>query len=353
MVSNIGRAVVVFTLCYFVVACNQTAFNETTNFHGNTMGTSWSVKVVALPGQTISQTPNNKLSLGIQQTLDTIDQLMSTWRSDSELSRFNQTPKDHWIPLSNDTFSVLELALKIAEETAGSFDITVTPLVNLWGFGPSTLGADSRIDVVPDDRAIQRALSKVGYQQIHLDQNKQQIIKRADRVIDLSAIAKGYAVDKVAAYLDGQGFEHYLVEVGGEVRAQGKKSDGAQWTIAIESPLIDQRRVHHSLKLIDAAVATSGDYRNYFETNGKRYSHTIDPTTGRPINHTLASVTVVAKTAAQADAYATALMVMGLDNGIRFAEKNNIAAYFIFKQAGEFTTSETSQFSLLTGKKMH
>lgn len=349
MHSNIGRAVAVLTLCYFAVGCDQTSFRETTNFHGNTMGTSWSVKVIDLPGQK----PNNNLSLGIQQTLDTIDQLMSTWRSDSEVSQFNQTPLGRWMPLSNDTFSVLVLALKIAEETAGSFDITVAPLVNLWGFGPSTLGADSRIDVVPDDRAIQHALSMVGYQQIHIDQNKQQVIKRADRVIDLSAIAKGYAVDKVAAYLDGQGYKHYLVEVGGEVRARGYKPDGTQWTIAIESPLFDQRRAHYSLKLIDAAVATSGDYRNYFEIDGSRYSHTIDPTTGRPINHTLASVTVVAKTAAIADAYATALMVMGLDSGIRFAEKKKIAAYFILKQDGEFTTRETSQFALLTGKKIH
>jgi len=336
------RFILALILLYGLLGCSQPNTPTSTHIHGDTMGTHWSVKVVDRPERMSS----TDLSKGVQQTLEQIEQLMSTWRPDSELSRFNLAPIGKWFQLSAETIEVLELALKVAKETKGSFDITVAPLVNLWGFGPRDFNAGNFNDLIPDNAAIKLAKSKVGYEQISIDKNSQQAIKKAERIIDLSAIAKGYAVDKVAAYLDSLGAEHYLVEVGGEIRAKGHKTDGSHWRIAIESPLVDQRRAHQALELIDAAVATSGDYRNYFEKNGIRYSHTIDPTSGRPITHALASVTVIAETAAIADAYATALMVMGTDKGIQFAERKGIAAYFILKKEESFRERYTSQFDI-------
>ena len=338
------RAIIGLLFLYGLIACNQPSPAEITHIQGGTMGTRYAVKVVDLPAQ-ISRID---LSKGVQQTLDRIDQLMSTWRPDSELSQFNQAPVGEWFPLSAETIEVLALALKVAKETQGSFDITVAPLVNLWGFGPQDFNAGHFNQSIPDNAAIAVAKSKVGYQQINIDQKRQQGIKKAERIMDLSAIAKGYAVDKVAAYLDGLGSEHYLVEVGGEIRVKGHKTDGSHWRIAIESPLIDQRRAHQGLRLTDAAVATSGDYRNYFVKNDLRYSHTIDPNSGRPITHALVSVTVIAETATIADAYATALMVMGSDKGIQFAERKGIAAYFILKKEESFRERHTSQFDILT-----
>ena len=253
--------------------------------------------------------------------------------------------------LSIDTLAVLDLALATSRITQGRFDITVAPLVNLWGFGPRKYQANNNIDAVPDDAAIQRAMLRVGYQRLVIDLDAQRAKKLADLTIDLSAIAKGYAVDKVTAYLESLGSYRYLVELGGEVRTKGHKPGGGNWIIAIESPLVGKRRAHFSIKLTNAALATSGDYRTFFEVNGKRYSHTIDPITGRPITHSLASVTVVDKTAARADAFATALMVMGPDSGYQFATKNGIAAYFILKQGGHFTERHTPQFGSLINQK--
>lgn len=334
--------VVLLLCCISLIACQQPVDDAVTTIHGQTMGTTYSVKVVDL-----AHVSNSELSKGIKHKLDVIEQLMSTWRPDSELSKFNQAPTGKWITLSFDTIYVLDLALSICRQSQGSFDITIAPLVNLWGFGARLDQANINIDAVPVDKEIVSAMLQVGCQYLLVDKNNQRAKKQADVIIDVSAIAKGYAVDKISAYLDSLGLNDYLIEVGGELRLKGSKPGDRNWTIAIESPLFDMRRAHYTLVPGNAAVATSGDYRNYFEINGQRYSHTIDPTTCKPVTHTLASVTVVDKTAARADAYATTLMVMGPDSGYQFALKNGLAAYFIFRQENRFSELQTPQFSTL------
>ena len=218
--------------------------------------------------------------------------------------------------------------------------MTVGPLVNLWGFGPVPRG-----DTIPSDTEIREALQKVGYTKIHTQISPPAIKKdRPDIQIDLSAIAKGYAVDQVADYLDRSRVLDYLVEIGGELRAKGKNAEGTAWRVGIEKPVPNKRAVHQVLHLRDQAMATSGDYRNYFEKNGQRFSHTINPRTGRPITHNLASVTVINPSSMRADAMATALMVLGPEVGYELAERQKLAALFILRDSDGFQERATPKF---------
>jgi thiamine biosynthesis lipoprotein len=307
------------------------------------MGTSYSVQVVKRE----DGTANKDLSNGIQSALDLIDNLMSTWQPDSELMQFNAASASKWFAVSDDTFHVIRLAQDISEKTGGAFDITLEPLIELWGFS-----AKYTNDRVPSPAEVNQARSQTGYSNLLVNVANHAIKKEKSALrLNVSAIAKGYAVDKVADYLAAQGYDNYLVEVGGEIRARGSKSDGTKWKIAIESPVTDGRKVQQIMSITDEGMATSGDYRNYFEKDGKRYSHTIDPATGYPITHRLASVTVISKKTAVADALATALMVMGTQKGFRFCQKNRIPAYFIFRTSDGFGTRHTAQFQAYLAKR--
>jgi len=269
--------------------------------------------------------------------LNSIDRLMSTWRSDSELSQINNRPVGEWISVSTNTLDVLELALSVSQKTKGAFDVTLEPLIELWGFASNEIKTS-----IPDPMSIKYALKNIGYEHLEINHDKGMIKKRMPIRINLSAIAKGYAVDKIAEHFDDKGIKSYLIEVGGELRLKGKKSNYAKWKVAIETPLIQKRKPFQLMNVTNRAIATSGDYRNFYAINGKRYSHIIDPTTGYTVTHGLASVTVIGQTAAYADAIATALMVMGPDKGYHFCEKYKIPAYFIFHRNNKFTTIYTS-----------
>lgn len=282
-----------------------------------------------------------------QLILSELNQLMSTYLDNSELSQFNQTQTGVWFQLSPDTAEVIGIAIQVSKQSEGAFDITVGDLVNLWGFGP-----DFKPVKLPKDEQVNQVLSSVGYQYLSLDKNTGKILKQKPVYVDLSAVAKGYAVDKVAEYLQSVGVSAYLVEVGGELRSFGRKPDGSAWRVAIESPVAGnpvagnpvagspvagspasgQRSIHNVIELENSGLATSGDYRNFYEEDGVRYSHTIDPRTGRPITHRLASVTVLHEQTSYADAWATALMVMGEEQGYDLAVKNKLAAFFIAKE---------------------
>lgn len=277
------------------------------------------------------------IDAGILAELERVDELMSTYRDDSELSRLNRAPLGVPLFVSPATAEVLAEALRIARLSEGAFDVTVGPAVNLWGFGPQ-----ERPDKVPDDKALAKALARIDFQALHLDNG--QLTKSKPVYIDLSGIAKGYATDQVADYLEAQGVENYLVEVGGEVRTHGEKPDGSPWRVAVEKPISTERSVQRVVDLGNAAVATSGDYRNYFESDGVRYSHTIDPRTGRPIDNRVASVTVIAERSATADALATAFTVMGANAGLEMAEHENIAVYFIVRTDEGFETLMSPAF---------
>ncbi|MEH6472878.1 MAG: FAD:protein FMN transferase [Halopseudomonas sp.] len=300
---------------------------------GTTMGTSYHIKVVAP-----STLDKAALNQRIQSVLDRIELRMSTYRDDSELSRFNQAEPGTAFSVSAETAQVVALGIEVSQQTAGAFDTTVGPLVNLWGFGP-----DPRNTQAPEAELILQSLQQVGYQAIEVDQAATTLLKREPRYLDLSAIAKGYAVDQVAELLEAE-FNGYMVEVGGELRLHGVKPDGQRWRIAVETPDSSTREIQRVIEVGNNAIATSGDYRNYFEQDGVRYSHTIDPVTGRPINHRLASVTVVDRSCARADAMATAMMVLGDEKGLALAEQLGLHALFIVKSDDGFIETQTTSF---------
>lgn len=304
---------------------------------GPIMGTSYHIKVVL----TRNNQQLDNLRNGVAEGLTRIDRLMSTYKPDSEISKFNRTPINQWFSVSTETFEVISLGQSISEASNGNYDMTVGPLVNSWGFGPS--GKPVKI---PDEGQLQEIMKRVGFNHLKLDAKALSILKDADVYLDLSSIAKGYAVDVVASYLESQGVENYLVEVGGEIRAQGAKPGGDIWRLAIESPTVGQRSIYKVLELTNAGLATSGDYRNYYEEDGVRYSHTIDPFTGKPVQHKLTSVSVIRPTSAEADAMATMFMVMGTEQGYKFAVEHNIAAYFIYRSEDGFESKLTKQFDV-------
>lgn len=290
---------------------------------GDTMGTQFSVKLATGPGEVDARF----LQQEIEGKLADINDLMSTYAADSVISKFNRSKTTDWYPVLDEFCQAVENALEISALTDGSFDITVGPLVNLWGFGPGDI-----IDEVPDNDSIATLLATVGFEHLRTDCAVPAIKKEiAELVLDMSALGKGYAADRVADLLDELGFNDYLVEIGGELRLRGRNAQGDKWAIGIEVPMPNERRPHTIVRLSDAAVATSGDYRNYFEVDGIRYSHTIDSRTGRPVTHALASVTVVAELGLRADALATALLVMGPIDGMELATREGMAALFLLR----------------------
>lgn len=308
---------------------------------GATMGTTFSVKLVAPPADLDRQI----LQQDIRRALERIEDLMSTYRASSELSAFNANLSTDWFGVSAELCASIEDALSICELTGGAFDVTVAPLVNLWGFGPDGIMLD-----VPTGDRVTEALTLVGHASLETRCATPALRKRHPGiVVDLSGWAKGYAVDEVAQLLDDRSLSDYLVEIGGEMRMRGQNASGEPWSVAIESPIAGARSVQKLIRLTDAAIATSGDYRNYFERDGVRYSHTIDPRTGRPVEHALASVTVIDESAAFADGMATGLLVLGSDAGLELAVSSDLAAYFLVRVADGFEERMTPAFHAVAG----
>jgi len=307
---------------------------------GSTMGTTWSVLLGERP---VGVDPAD-LQLHLQQQLDRINKLMSTYDQTSEISRFNDSSTTDWFPVSPETAQVVELAQKISTLSKGAFDVTVGPLVELWGFGPKL-----RTDRSPTDSLIEAARKQVGYHHLIMRRDPAALRKDIPGLrVDLSAIAKGYAVDRLADALAARGFKDMVVEIGGEMLIKGRNPNGNLWRIAVEKPLPGQRSLERVFLLTDTGMATSGNYRNFFTENGQRYSHTIDPATGRPVRNRLASVTVLASTSAEADALATALMAMGDERAHAFCRREKIAAYMLIHQGDGFQPVATETFTVRT-----
>lgn len=311
---------------------------------GDTMGTTWHVQVSQFAGNV---RPLDEAGKAIINRLAQLDRgVFSTYAADSELSKLNVAPVGKATPVSRELLEVLLLSRTINRQSFSTFDITVGPLVNLWGFGPEQRSG------IPTDADIKNAMKRLGADKYDLDVRNNAVTRTADISIDLSAIAKGYAVDKVAELLLEQGFGNFLVEIGGEVRAQGGREPEQGWSIGIEKP---QNGSREAMARIDShgdgfAIAGSGDYRNFFEADGKRYSHEINPRTGRPVDHALTAVTVLAATCAEADAWATALMVLGPVDGPLLAKQRGIAAYFIIRKDEGLESSYTPAFEPYLGK---
>jgi thiamine biosynthesis lipoprotein len=302
-------------------------------FKGQTMGTLYNISLVSPANSSLDK---KKLKKDITQILSNINQQMSTYIVDSEISRFNQAKSTNWFLVSNDLLKVVNAAQQVSELSEGFFDITITPLIDLWGFGP-----DIKLKI-PDKHALQEAKRQTGFQLLETKQSPPALRKKKDILrIDLSAIAKGFAVDKISQYLSGQGLNNHLVEIGGEIRVSGTNQENRKWRVAIESPNTKTETFSNVMGITNQAVATSGDYRNYYIVNGNRRSHIINPKTGEPIRQRLASVTVRHGSAMMADAFATALMVMGEDRAKRFAKEQDLSVYMLIREQEKFTVWET------------
>ncbi len=336
--ARVAVASVLMTLALVALAgCSFEKPQQIWEIAGPVFGTRYHINVVL----TDDEASLENLGEGITEVLEEVDASMSTWREDSELSRLNgREDQSDWIDISVPLHEVLATAVDVSSLTGGAFDITIGPVVNLWGFGP-----EARPDKVPDDDELAARLDATGYEKLELRAEPPAIRASKSQYIDLSAIAKGYGVDAVARYLENAGVASYLVEIGGEVRVNGRKPDGSAWRLAIEEPVSEQRQINRVVALDEHAMATSGDYRNYYESEGRRYSHTIDPDTGRPIVHNLASVTVIAENTMLADALATGFNVMGYERAQALATRENIAAYFIVRRDGGFESHHTPAFT--------
>lgn len=337
-------ALAALALAPFLGACAERAARVTT-FSGATMAGTYAVKL-ARPGR-LSAAAEAALAKEIFAAVDAVDRAMSTYRHDSELSRLNRHGADRAFAASPALAEVLAKAHAVSAASNGAFDVTIGPLVNAWGFGPSGRAA------LPSPTDIARLRERVDWRALALDSASDTVRKaRPDAYADLSGIAQGYGADRIAAVLEGHGFGDYLVEVSGEVRARGVNADGVPWRIGIERPDAPDRTTHLVLPLADRALATSGDYRNWFEHDGRRYAHEIDPATGTPARHALASVSVVHPDCALADAWATALFVLGPDQGYALAERERLAAYFIVRApGGAFVERPSAAFAALGAQR--
>lgn len=300
---------------------------------GLTMGTSWSVKLVAAASQL------QRFERGIQARLDEVVAQMSTWQADSDISRYNRASSGSVHTLPAEFAQVLAAALGLAADTDGAYDPSIGPLTDLWGFGPA--GACAR---PPATQTLAQARERVGWRRLRFDDAQRTLLQPGGAYLDLSSIAKGYGVDRVADWLLAQDVADCLIEVGGELRAHGRKPDGSQWRVAVEQPGDGDDEAAAVIALDGLAIATSGDYRRYFDAGERRYSHTLDPRSGAPIDNAVASVTVLHRHCMQADALATALTVLGAHAGIAYANRRNLAALFVLREGDGFVTRTTPGF---------
>ena len=311
---------------------------------GESMGSGWSVKYVG------HEDSAESTRAAIERHLADIDAQMSTWKPQSDLSRFNAAPAGTWQPVPAALFEVMQAAIALAADTQGAYDPTVGPLVELWGFGPGKARRE------PPDRATIDALrTRIGWQRVRFDVTRQSVFQEGGVHVDLSSIAPGHALDGIATELEARGITDYLIEVGGELRAHGSKPGALPWNVAIQRPLDNDRAdgsvdAQHVIALRDAALGSSGDYRHFFEDGGRRYAHRIDPRTGYPLDNGIASVTVLRGRGIEADPLATALSVLGADAGMAYASERGIAVLFIVRDGEGFVERRSPAFDAVLSR---
>ncbi|WP_422054583.1 FAD:protein FMN transferase [Shimia sp.] len=307
---------------------------------GHTMGTTYTIVAVE------PRTGLNKQTLEaeIGAVLADVDQKMSNWNTASEISQINALPANTPHPLSEDMLTLMQAANDVHKASDGQFDLTLGPLIDLWGFG-----AQKPTGRIPSDNDVTAAMQSVGQTDTVLLDGSTLTKSHDGTQMYLSAIGKGFGVDRLGDTLRALGVTDFMVEIGGDIITSGQNAEGNPWQIAIETPDALQRSFLKVLGVSDLGMATSGDYRNYFEHDGTRYSHIIDAQTGRPVTHPTASVTVLTQNAMLADAWATALLVLGKDRGMEIAERQNLAALFIDREVTSgkmhFKTYATDQFA--------
>ncbi|ANF62163.1 thiamine biosynthesis protein ApbE [[Haemophilus] ducreyi] len=340
--------VCVASLSFILTACNKSA--EQITLQGKTMGTTYTVKYID-DGKIANLPTAEQVKKQLDDVLKVVNDEMSTYQLDSQISRFNKLREVNTpFEISPDFATVVAEAIRLNKITEGALDVTVGPLVNLWGFGP-----DRRLDKQPSAAQINQRAAFVGIDKLALNiEHKPTLTKSVPNLyLDLSSIAKGFGVDKIADQLEMLGLENYLVEVGGELRGKGKNLQGLNWQIAIEKPNFEQgQAVQITVPLHNLGMATSGNYRNYFEDEqGNRLSHIIDPKALKPVNHKLASITVLAPTSMTADGLSTGLFVLGAEKALEVAEREKLAIFLIIKNGDGFETQMSSQFKKLIDQK--
>jgi thiamine biosynthesis lipoprotein len=316
--SLVSRIVAFLAVLALLSGCQKPV---TTMFlSGTTMGTQYSLTIVK-PGDVASE----MLQQRVESLLREVNKTMSTYDEESELSRLNLSESTEWIEISEDLYTVLDAASVVARDSGGAFDVTIGPVVNLWGFGP-TPGTGR----MPESVALEQAHARVGVGKFELQSGPNALRKIASDVnIDLSGIAKGYAVDRLSWLFSQLGVHDFLIDIGGEMSARGTNPDGADWQIGLEMRAGEGTEIGPVIEFTNASLASSGNYRNFFELDGVRYGHTIDPKTGMPTQHRLAGVTVLHDSSMFADAWATALMSLGFEAGLEIARQQSLAALFV------------------------
>ncbi|ANI59520.1 thiamine biosynthesis lipoprotein [Pseudomonas frederiksbergensis] len=309
-------------------------------FDGPTMGSSYSIQYVRHAGLPAPA----EVRVQVEKILSDVDRQMSTYRSDSDIERFNNLPANHCQTMPAPILELVRVGERLSLQSDGSYDLTVEPLLNLWGFGPQ-----AREEKVPSAEALAEVQQRVGHNHLRIEGD--QLCKDAAVEVDFNSIAAGYAVDTIAAELEALGIHDYLAEATGELKAVGKKLDGSPWRIALEEPRDDQQVAERIIAVDGYGVSTSGDYRNYFEQGGRRYSHTFDARTGTPVLHTLASVTVIHPSALMADGLSTLLLILGPERGWDYAQTHDIAAFFVIRADTGFVTRTNQAFERLAGEK--
>ena len=333
-----GRLFGLVSLIVVLSACGNGDSME--SFGGPTMGSTYSIKYVRRAGLPAAA----DVRVEVEKILADIDRQLSTYRSDSDIERFNDLPANRCQKMPASILKLIRVGEQLSEQSEGSYDLTVEPLLNLWGFGPQ-----GREEIVPAEQALAQARQRVGYQHLRIEGD--QLCKDAAVEVDFNSIAAGYAVDTIAARLEALGIHDYLAEATGELKAAGKKLDGSPWRIALEEPRDDQQVAERIVAVDGFGLSTSGDYRNYFEQGGRRYSHTFDARTGAPVSNTLASVTVIHPSALMADGLSTLLLILGPERGWDYAEKHDIGAFFVIRADTGFVTRTSHAFERVTGGK--
>ena len=332
---RILKYIAIFVFLVFAIIFLRKETEQYQTISGKTMGTYYSIKIR-------TKTADSALPESVKKELEAINRQMSVFDQDSEISKINQTKAGEWIELSPEMSSVLKNAHYAYTLSNGSFDPTVGNLIDLWGFGPK------KEKKVPSDEKIKQALQTSGFDKILFNEDFTKLKKLNSEVsINLSAIAKGHGVDRIAQLLKNKEYNNFVIEIGGEVVASGKKSDKNNgWNIGIIKPTDNYTQNAFIVTLKDIAVATSGNYRNFYYENGKMYSHTISPSTGKPVENSLISVTVFDETCMKADALTTSIMAMDDENMLEFVDKNEIAAIFFFQNTDgsiKLITSENAK----------
>lgn len=307
---------------------------EKYSFSGTTMGTTYSVAIVDAPEKFLT----TQIHIIVDSLLVEVNNQMSTYISISEISKFNSLKNTSWYKVSKDFAALVHEAKKISLESDKAYDVTIGPLVNLWGFGPEENSSE-----IPEYREIEEVKKIIGIEKIEVNLDDSSIRKTVPNLyLDLSSIAKGFGVDQVGQLIENDGFDNYMVEIGGEVRTKGFNDKRENWKIGISTP--GSSNLQKVIAITNMSVATSGDYQNYREENGVRYSHLIDPRIGKPITHNLASVTVLHENCRTADAYATAINIMGPEEGYNFAIKKELPIFMIVRDSNTFVEKMTPKF---------